>query len=169
MKLSLKRLRARAGEQVPFAEAEPLHEADFHEPIRLHTELKMDGWAEWNPGEVVTLQATLEIELDQYCSRCLRPVSHHIVHHEHTQLKGTPTPQTLPESFSYVTSDPDIDLAAMFFGLVASHLDLKPLCSADCLGICPECGADRNLDPCACHEQRGGDPRLAVLQQWLKE
>jgi uncharacterized protein len=37
------------------------------------------------------------------------------------------------------------------------------LCREDCLGICPECGADRNENPCSCTAQRI-DPRLASLK-----
>lgn len=40
----------------------------------------------------------------------------------------------------------------------------KILCSADCLGICPECGVNRNISPCTC-SQESMDPRLAVLRQ----
>lgn len=50
--------------------------------------------------------------------------------------------------------------------LIADHVTLeipmKPLCGADCLGLCSHCGADRNLQPDCC-EQPTADPRWAAL------
>jgi uncharacterized protein len=38
----------------------------------------------------------------------------------------------------------------------------RSLCQQDCKGLCPHCGANRNLNPCACVE-KPVDPRLAAL------
>src|SRR6266571_4377901 len=42
-------------------------------------------------------------------------------------------------------------------------LPMKPLCREECRGLCPVCGGNRNLVPCACAE-RAPDPRLAALR-----
>jgi uncharacterized protein len=42
-------------------------------------------------------------------------------------------------------------------------LPMKPLCRADCQGLCPACGANRNVAPCTC-APKPPDPRLAVLR-----
>ena len=44
--------------------------------------------------------------------------------------------------------------------------DMVYLCSEDCLGLCPHCGADLDDGPCGC-QARETDPRLAVLQELL--
>jgi len=41
-----------------------------------------------------------------------------------------------------------------------------PLCSPQCRGLCPHCGANLNEGPCGCQHQ-GGEPRLAVLRGLL--
>ncbi|MGH9281959.1 MAG: YceD family protein [Acidimicrobiales bacterium] len=41
------------------------------------------------------------------------------------------------------------------------ELPLAPLCRADCAGICPMCGADRNVAPCQC-ASAPSDPRWAA-------
>ena len=46
-------------------------------------------------------------------------------------------------------------------------MDTKNLCSEDCKGLCPKCGADLNLGPCGCRPE--ADPRWAALAQLLKE
>jgi len=42
------------------------------------------------------------------------------------------------------------------------NLPAQPLCRPDCAGICPVCGADRNVEPCKCEAQEG-DARWAAL------
>ena len=45
-------------------------------------------------------------------------------------------------------------------------LPMKPLCTEDCQGICPQCGTNRNTAPCDCHPQ-WEDPRMAGLKTLL--
>lgn len=45
-------------------------------------------------------------------------------------------------------------------------MDSKTLCSEDCKGLCPRCGADLNLGPCSCKKEP--DPRLAALAKLLE-
>ena len=41
-------------------------------------------------------------------------------------------------------------------------LPVRTLCKPDCKGLCPRCGANRNLQPCTC-EQGPSDPRWEAL------
>jgi uncharacterized protein len=45
---------------------------------------------------------------------------------------------------------------------------MEALCRQDCLGICPECGENRNSDQCHCLEP-AIDPRWASLQALIAE
>ena len=42
----------------------------------------------------------------------------------------------------------------------------RALCKSDCLGICPQCGNDRNADECGC-EQKELDPRWSALRDLM--
>ena len=57
------------------------------------------------------------------------------------------------------------DLARTAFIL---GMDTKTLCSEDCKGLCPMCGADLNQGPCSCVKKEV-DPRLAVLAKLLEK
>jgi uncharacterized protein len=46
-------------------------------------------------------------------------------------------------------------------------LPSKILCRDDCRGICPDCGADLNVETCSCRHQRT-DPRWDALKQLKK-
>jgi uncharacterized protein len=56
-----------------------------------------------------------------------------------------------------------LDLGAVLQSETTLALPMKPLCQPGCRGLCPACGANRNLSPCACPE-RPSDPRLAGLR-----
>lgn len=60
----------------------------------------------------------------------------------------------------------EIDLTPLFRDQIVLAVPFAPLCSEDCKGLCPQCGADRNLETCDCKPPV--DPRWAALQQHLK-
>jgi uncharacterized protein len=47
-------------------------------------------------------------------------------------------------------------------------LPLKPICTPACQGLCPSCGANRNLGACGCTSD-DVDPRLAPLLQFRRK
>ena len=57
----------------------------------------------------------------------------------------------------------ELDLAAVIETETTVALAMKPLCDAACRGLCPVCGGNRNLNPCACAD-KAPDPRLAALK-----
>jgi uncharacterized protein len=48
---------------------------------------------------------------------------------------------------------------------VLLELPMKPLCSEQCAGLCPTCGAPVGSKECTCREQEHRDPRWAALAQ----
>jgi uncharacterized protein len=60
-----------------------------------------------------------------------------------------------------------IDLGQLMREQFYLALPMKPLCAADCRGLCPQCGANRNQRDCGC-EASWEDPRLAPLRRLLE-
>ena len=58
----------------------------------------------------------------------------------------------------------ELDLGAVLWEQFVLALPVKPLCSENCLGICPQCGANLNKDACGC-DRSSLDPRLEVLRR----
>jgi len=58
-------------------------------------------------------------------------------------------------------TDDWLDLEPLAHDACILELPLAPLCGPDCLGLCPECGANRNHETCTCTEKT--DPRWAGL------
>lgn len=59
-----------------------------------------------------------------------------------------------------------LDVTEVLRQLAVAAVVNPGLCREDCQGLCPTCGANLNVETCACQKQIG-DPRLAVLAQWL--
>jgi DUF177 domain-containing protein len=62
----------------------------------------------------------------------------------------------------------EIDLGQLMREQFYLSLPMKPLCRADCRGLCPICGTNLNRGACEC-KRDWEDPRLAVLKTLKKE
>jgi uncharacterized protein len=62
---------------------------------------------------------------------------------------------------TYRLSGDELDLEPIAHDACILDLPLAPLCSEGCLGICPECGVNRNFESCSC--EPAPDPRWGAL------
>ncbi len=63
---------------------------------------------------------------------------------------------------TYQMGEDHLNLREMVLDSLFASLPLLPLCRADCRGICPRCGTDRNAEECGCEEVQV-DPRWSAL------
>lgn len=62
-----------------------------------------------------------------------------------------------PDDLDRVPIDADfIDLSSMIRDAIHLAVPIAPRCRDDCRGICPECGANLNLEECQCHQKTAG-------------
>jgi uncharacterized protein len=66
-----------------------------------------------------------------------------------------------PEDDYVLDPDLTLDPEPMVRDAVVLEMPFSPLCTPDCLGLCPVCGGDRNLGECPGHESV--DPRWSGL------
>ena len=90
------------------------------------------------------------------CRRCLGVASRDLV----IDLRELCTERPSDEE-TYPLGADLLDLAPIVHDACILALPLAPLCSEECRGICPECGANRNLEQCSCVPE--GDPRWSAL------
>ena len=125
------------------------------------------------------LVGTVKTELELQCSRCLEPFKMPV--DREFDLRYLPAGAAEPEpDDDEETEVEDDDVAVTFYRdeqidlneLLREQfylaLPMKPLCSEDCKGICPQCGTNRNTAPCDCSPQ-WEDPRLAGLKTLLEK
>jgi uncharacterized protein len=108
----------------------------------------------------------VRVSVRQRCVRCLQPVET-LVSGEVALVGRKPAGEEKgadpPEGMVYHDGD-WLDLAGEVREVVLLETPTYPLCRSDCAGLCPHCGADRNLGPCGCGAERPVDPRLAALE-----
>ena len=118
----------------------------------------------YSSADVLLLDWTARSTLDAVCDRCGK---------EFLQDKEIPYSCMLAEELQDEDNDEivlleegKVDLADLARTAFILGMDTKTLCSEDCKGLCPRCGADLNLGPCSCKKE--ADPRLAVLAKLLE-
>ncbi|MFM6963203.1 MAG: YceD family protein [Micrococcales bacterium] len=95
--------------------------------------------------------ATAEVfaEAKAECSRCLE----HVTHEVEVDFQELFTYSYVSEDEPVVV-DESIDLEQAVLDAVVLNLPLQPICSEDCLGLCPDCGVRLSDDPTHQHEAK---------------
>ncbi|MFZ2176164.1 MAG: DUF177 domain-containing protein [Rhodococcus sp. (in: high G+C Gram-positive bacteria)] len=109
----------------------------IEEGAEIELDLRLEAVSE---GVLVT--GTLRAPTVGECSRCLEPFSDSVDLYL-TELFAYPdsaTEETTDEDEVYRVVDDEIDLEPVIIDAVGLALPLRPLCSEDCEGLCPECG-----------------------------
>lgn len=131
----------------------------------------VSGWVRFmRVVQGVWVSGSLEATARCTCSRCLQEVPLSV----QFQLDDiyfslvdvtTGTPLHLPDEADpgFTIDDHHVlDITEAVRQSTILALPMKPLCRADCAGICPDCGVNRNEVDCSC-KSIGIDPRWAPL------
>src|SRR6266705_3526659 len=110
-------------------------------------------------GADVLVQGRLAATVPQTCGRCLESFPARVDATVDVRLVPRPATKDNVE----LGADDLLDLKRVVETETTLALPMKPLCREECRGLCPVCGGNRNLVPCACAE-RAPDPRLAALR-----
>ncbi len=148
--------------------------------VRLAEPVPVAVRVEGGPGGVL-VAVSAHLHLEHPCDRCLETVHLDVpvAYTEEWRLAGGRRGRP-DEGVEVVSENLDADDALVvrrtvtqdvgslddgFWQNVALEIPAKVLCTEECRGLCPRCGANRNRTPCACREA-DGDPRLDVLAQF---
>ncbi len=133
---------------------------------------RLTGRVEKAPHGAV-VEARVEATVRRACGRCLE-VFEASVSTEFTLalVPELPSPSD-PTAAAAAQSDGDLfeapegkaDLELMATEQIYLSLPIKPVCRKDCKGLCPGCGANRNVvGECGCRAEND-DPRLGPLRE----
>lgn len=116
-----------------------------------------------NHAGALVLEGTARSTLELTCDRCGRPL---------TREKTVPLDSLVAQELENEENDEillldgtELDLDEVVTTAFVLAMDTKNLCSNDCKGLCPRCGANLNDGPCGCRPET--DPRWAALSQLL--
>lgn len=153
---------------------------DFEEPsVRVDGTRLLDlrgsvSMLRTDSGLLVTLNA--EANERTCCSRCLKEIDVPIeIAFEEEYMPvidaNTGAPIRLPETDAFrIAADFKLDLHEAVREYILMSEPAKPLCRAECPGLCPDCGADLNQGSCGCAAE--ADARwhaLTILKTTDKE
>ncbi|MBF0456763.1 MAG: DUF177 domain-containing protein [Nitrospirae bacterium] len=126
-------------------------------------------------AEVVAAAGAI-VEAKSTCSRCLEefdngfkidvvlacvPISELEAEVEGKQLSGD-------ELDIYFYEDGILDINRMMEEQVILNIPMQTMCSSECRGLCPACGANLNIGPCTC-VKLPVDDRFHVLKDFMKK
>ena len=129
-------------------------------------------------GSDLFLDGEIQGELDLECGRCLARYRQPI--RERFRLLLEPAGDRVPadpEGAAALARDglclsdeleagwfrgSEIDLGGFFQEGIALLFPVQPLCREGCQGLCPSCGADRNMEACGCGEASPSSPFAAL-------
>ena len=162
MKLNLQRLIHTPGEKLSFDFSMDLSEVDilgdrpFTEPVTVSGVVK-------NTAEVLSLDAVATSTLSLCCDRCRRAF-HREKRAEIRYMLAQELQDEDSDDILLLEAD-ELDMEDVAYTAYILDMDTKHLCSEDCKGLCPGCGADLNESACRCEPEV--DPRWAALSQFL--
>jgi uncharacterized protein len=144
---------------------------DYHgAEFRQRDNVKVDAVAEL-AGFEIRIRGHIQTGLEASCDRCLGPVE--IPVERDFDLAYRPLSTIAREEEIEISQDEldvgfysgnGIMLADVVTEQVILSVPMKLVCRPDCLGLCPVCGANRNLVTCGCLEARTGSPFAALKQ-----
>lgn len=146
MKVNIGPIREMPGGVVSFQGEQNV--PDFKMDLTFTTPVEIKG-AITNTGEGFLLKAWLGFRYKVNCNRCLKEFENS----QQTEVivEFLPTPATEGEDdLAFHFSGDIIDLKDCIAEQVLFTLPMSFICTPECRGLCPECGKDRNVDPCEC-------------------
>ena len=110
------------------------------------------------PGEYVA-DGTSSFTADLVCSRCLDPYPFANTSTFHVRFRPRPEVSEEDEEIEITdASELDVEfypertipLRDLALEQIQLSIPMKPLCDESCLGLCPQCGANRSREACSC-------------------
>ena len=163
MRLNLRDIIHVPGASLPFEFQMDLSDVEFYGERPITRPLYVSGLVRNMAGALV-LTGEVATKLDLTCDRCMRPFCRE-KKVELNYLLATELAGEDEEDEIVLLHGEEVDVDDLAYTAFILDMDTKNLCSEDCKGICPGCGANLNEEACRCKPEV--DPRLAALAQLL--
>lgn len=126
----------------------------FEEPIKVKGHIS-------NTGKCLILSATCVGVMSTQCARCTKTINVPIEFEMDESLVQNNDDNSYDEDV-VVFEGFEIDIDDMVADNFLMNVEGRYLCSEDCKGLCPQCGADLNVEECGCNNENI-DPRWSTL------
>ena len=116
----------------------------------------------------ILVSATCDCEQQLTCSLCLEPYRQKLsfsFDEEYFPIIDIATGRKMPERDTsedlQINEQHHLDVGDAVRQYLIMHEPQNPICKTDCLGLCPQCGVDRNTVSCKC-------PPIPARSEWAK-
>jgi uncharacterized protein len=106
-------------------------------------------------GRALEINGSITVQGQGDCDRCLTEVGFPVVLAVNERIEATAVSGTDPFDESNVLAGDRLDVADLTQQLVCGAVPLRLLCSEECKGLCRACGANLNIESCACTGEIG--------------
>ena len=165
------------------------------QPRHYHFAFEKDWWLnDANDEQIQGLDAPLQVDVDLYragakfvlegkmigrlrirCDRCLEPYGQDLKKAFTLILTALTTDSDQEEIelsdedllTDFIEGD-EIELDDFIREQIYLALPIKCLCDENCAGICPDCGANLNSEPCSCQREKGHPAFLKLKHVKIK-
>jgi len=120
-----------------------------------------------NTGKSLLVKGKVFSIINVNCSRCLKEYPFHLDFEFEDEWQPAEFAEPDEEEGAFLFDKDEFCIDNRISEHILLHIPMKFMCSEDCKGLCPKCGADRNQGSCACTDG-DIDPRLEILFQWNK-
>ncbi len=141
-----------------FEDAQQRLDFPFLSPLSLDVKVR-------NTGHELLVECEGTVKVQAICSRCLEPFVLEIPFEIFEEFHEEAGPDDPSLDYHRFLGD-KIGLDVLVADAVAVSVPMAPVCSADCRGLCPQCGANLNLHPCDCITP--ADDRWGPLREWAE-
>jgi uncharacterized protein len=125
-------------------------------------------------GRGILVNCSMDSEVELTCGRCLRQFCYPLkIRFEEEFLptidinSGIPLPQSDDTGAFTIDEQHILDLVEPARQYALMSIPMKPLCKADCAGLCQKCGKNLNQGNCECPDEEI-DPRWSKLAKLRK-
>ena len=124
----------------------------------------------------ILVSATCDAENQQTCSLCLKPYPHKLqfsFEEEFFPVIDIATGRKMSERDTsedlQINEQHHLDVSDAVRQYLIMHEPQNPICKADCLGLCPQCGVDRNTVSCKCPPRPARSEWAALQELWTSK
>lgn len=146
MVINLKALLDGKVKDLSFEETQDLADFEMYGVYPFQSGLTVKGIIEKRTG-LISLHLSLSAELDTFCASCGKAIKQPFSV-EADYLLARSLYEDNDEILLY--ADDKLELDEVITDLTALNMDMRPMCSPDCKGVCFACGANLNDGPCTC-------------------
>lgn len=137
-------------------------------PFEINSEISIKGDCVYT-GENFIVKGLIVTDYTSRCDRCTKPVTGRL---ELSFMEEYASHEDENHPDRYLYKGDDIIIDKMVKDNIYLGAPIQYLCSNDCRGLCPQCGADLNKTDCGCRVEQMDDEvnnPFAVLKDMLRD